>query len=124
MIDPRRDCAIYLEMAYRQGFRITPIFETHRNEDYVIGSRELAELTGAVIFHGAGLDFAYGKTVRETDWTRWIKEWLPKKEMLKPCKQFFSYPFTLGGFFVPVPVPLPVSATASVPGHGPCSFWG
>lgn len=67
VIDPRRDCEIYLEVACRQGCRITHIFETHRNEDYVIGSRELAELAGAEIFHGAGLDFAYGKTARQGD---------------------------------------------------------
>ncbi|AGF98280.1 Metallo-beta-lactamase family protein [Methanosarcina mazei Tuc01] len=36
------------------------IFETHRNEDYVIGSLELKELTDAEIYHGKGVDFKYG----------------------------------------------------------------
>ncbi|MFW5730524.1 MAG: MBL fold metallo-hydrolase [Desulfonatronovibrionaceae bacterium] len=67
VIDPRRDCQVYLDLAMEQGFRITHIFETHRNEDYVIGSLPLAELTGAQIFHGEELPFAYGKTAREGD---------------------------------------------------------
>ena len=46
VIDPRRDCQIYMNIAQREQMRIKYIFETHRNEDYVIGSRELASLTG------------------------------------------------------------------------------
>ena len=41
VIDPRRDGDIYLRIASRHGLAITHIFETHRNEDYVIGSLEL-----------------------------------------------------------------------------------
>ncbi len=67
VIDPRRDCDIYLEVAHRQGSRITHIFETHRNEDYVIGSTELAAMTGAEVYHGAELPFSYGKTTNEGD---------------------------------------------------------
>jgi hydroxyacylglutathione hydrolase len=60
VIDPRRDCQIYFDLARRQGMKIKYIFETHRNEDYVIGSLELKELTGAEIYHGQGVDFKYG----------------------------------------------------------------
>ncbi len=67
VIDPRRDCSIYREIADREGCRITRIFETHRNEDYVIGSAELAARTGAAIFHGGELPFGYGETVEEGD---------------------------------------------------------
>ncbi|MFW5735696.1 MAG: MBL fold metallo-hydrolase, partial [Oceanidesulfovibrio sp.] len=67
VIDPRRDCDIYLDIAEKHGAAITHIFETHRNEDYVIGSQELARLTGASIHHGAATDFAYGNAVREGD---------------------------------------------------------
>ncbi|MFN2267131.1 MAG: rhodanese-like domain-containing protein [Desulfonatronovibrio sp.] len=67
VIDPRRDCEIYLKMAYSMGCRITHIFESHRNEDYAIGSRELAELTGAEIYHGANLPFTYGRPTKEGD---------------------------------------------------------
>ncbi|MDQ1280397.1 MAG: hydroxyacylglutathione hydrolase [Thermoproteota archaeon] len=61
VIDPRRDCEVYLDLAKKEESKIKFIFETHRNEDYVIGSLELAKLTGASIFHGSGLDFKYGE---------------------------------------------------------------
>jgi len=67
VIDPRRDCDVYLDIAAREGMRITHIFETHRNEDYVIGSLDLARLSGAVIHHGAAMAFAYGESTREGD---------------------------------------------------------
>ena len=65
VIDPRRDCQVYLDLAYQKGARIKYIFETHRNEDYVIGSLELAQMTGAEILHGQDLPFAYGRGVDE-----------------------------------------------------------
>jgi hydroxyacylglutathione hydrolase len=67
VIDPRRDCRVYVEMANRSGARIEYIFETHRNEDYVIGSRDLARMTGAAIYHGGRLEFQYGQPVAEGD---------------------------------------------------------
>jgi hydroxyacylglutathione hydrolase len=67
VIDPRRDCKIYSEIASRNGAAITHIFETHRNEDYVIGSTELAHRTGAKIYHGQALDFKYGNPVSDGD---------------------------------------------------------
>lgn len=69
VIDPRRDPKVYLDLAMEQGFTITHIFETHRNEDYVIGSMELAELTGATI-HISGyedLGYVYGHTISDGD---------------------------------------------------------
>jgi hydroxyacylglutathione hydrolase len=60
VIDPRRDCDVYLDLARKAGVQITRIFETHRNEDFVVGSLELFERTGAEIFHGPGLDWGYG----------------------------------------------------------------
>jgi hydroxyacylglutathione hydrolase len=67
VIDPRRDCDVYLGIADRAETEITHIFETHRNEDYVTGSRELAARCGAGIYHGAQLPFSYGTPVREGD---------------------------------------------------------
>lgn len=67
VIDPRRDCDIYLDLAKRNGMRITLIFETHRNEDFTSGSVELQHFTGAEIFHGEGLDWQYGSLVKEGD---------------------------------------------------------
>jgi hydroxyacylglutathione hydrolase len=67
VIDPRRDAKIYQEIAYRQGARITHIFETHRNEDYVTGSLELARLTDAKIHHGQAMQFEFGQPVADGD---------------------------------------------------------
>jgi hydroxyacylglutathione hydrolase len=65
VIDPRRDCQVYVDYAQGKGLKIKHIFETHRNEDYVIGSIELNNITGAEIHHGPGLDWKYGKTLRD-----------------------------------------------------------
>jgi hydroxyacylglutathione hydrolase len=67
VIDPRRDCEVYLDIAAREGMRIAHIFETHRNEDYAIGSLDLARRSGAPIHHGNALDFKYGQPVAEGD---------------------------------------------------------
>ena len=63
VVDPRRDCQVYVDIANREGVNIRHIFETHRNEDYIIGSKELADLTGAEIHHGPWPEFSYGKVV-------------------------------------------------------------
>jgi hydroxyacylglutathione hydrolase len=65
VVDPRRDCHIYMELAIREGMNIKYIFETHRNEDYVIGSPELSSLTGAEIYHGPWPEFEYGEIVED-----------------------------------------------------------
>jgi hydroxyacylglutathione hydrolase len=67
VIDPRRDVGVYLDMILESGAGIRYIFETHRNEDYIIGSMELADRTGATVLHGHQMDFAYGQTVKEGD---------------------------------------------------------
>jgi hydroxyacylglutathione hydrolase len=67
VIDPRRDCGIYLDLAAGNNLTITHIFETHRNEDYVSGSPELQARCGAGIWHGAAMDFSFGTPVHEGD---------------------------------------------------------
>lgn len=67
VIDPRRDSQIYIDIAYSKGAAITHIIETHRNEDYVIGSLDLARRTGAEIFHSHATDFSYGNPIAEGD---------------------------------------------------------
>lgn len=67
VVDPRRDCGVYVDIAARHDARITHIFETHRNEDYLIGSKELAQQTGARIYHSKHLPFQYGNPVSEGD---------------------------------------------------------
>jgi len=76
VIDPRRDCEEYLNLARRHGFVISRIFETHRNEDYTIGSIELEFLTGAEIWHGPGLEWRYGNTLEEGQVFELGKFWL------------------------------------------------
>jgi len=65
VIDPRRDSQIYPKVARKWGTRIKYIFETHRNEDYVVGSLDLGRTTGATVFHGPGLEWGYGQTVKD-----------------------------------------------------------
>lgn len=67
VIDPRRDCEIYLEHADQKDSIITHIFETHRNEDFTIGSLELADQCGAGIYHGHAMPFTYGQPVKDGD---------------------------------------------------------
>jgi len=62
VVDPRRDCTIYLDIARENDMAITHILETHRNEDYVTGSRELQAMTGARILHGDP-DRKYGERI-------------------------------------------------------------
>jgi len=65
VIDPRRDCDVYIDAATAAGYAITHVLETHRNEDYVIGSVELAARTGAEVLHSAHdeLDYGYGARI-------------------------------------------------------------
>jgi len=65
IIDPRRDCQIFINIAQQEEMPIKAIFETHRNEDYVIGSIELAQRTGAKIYHGSKLGFKYGQPLED-----------------------------------------------------------
>ncbi|MBB3105825.1 hydroxyacylglutathione hydrolase [Psychrobacter luti] len=69
VIDPRRDCAIYVEKARAAGLEITHIFETHRNEDLVSGALILADMTGATVLHGPNTEqpIVYAQTVRDGD---------------------------------------------------------
>lgn len=61
VVDPRRDCMVYTQLANRECAKIKYILETHRNEDYVIGSLELQKLTGAEIAHSKETPFKYGE---------------------------------------------------------------
>ncbi len=61
VVDPRRDCKVYTELAARGCSEIKYILETHRNEDYVIGSLELQNMTEAEIGHSKELPFKYGE---------------------------------------------------------------
>lgn len=61
VIDPERDVDRYVDLAKREGLRITAVAETHIHADYLSGARELAERTGARLYvsnHG-GADWSY-----------------------------------------------------------------
>ncbi len=60
VIDPRRDCQVYMRIAQKECTKIRYILETHRNEDYIVGSLELKGLTNAEICHSKELPFKYG----------------------------------------------------------------
>lgn len=66
VIDPRIDGDIYLEEAHFEGLHIRHILETHRHEDFVIGSATLAEQTGAGVWHAdSQWDYKYGAAVQD-----------------------------------------------------------
>lgn len=68
VIDPRRDVQKYIDLASQSGMNIKTVLETHRNEDYVIGSYELKKRTGADIYHADGdLGYTYGEPAEEND---------------------------------------------------------
>jgi hydroxyacylglutathione hydrolase len=50
VIDAKRDVDTYLEIAKANNMTITHIFETHIHADFLAGSRELAQLTGAQLY--------------------------------------------------------------------------
>jgi hydroxyacylglutathione hydrolase len=65
VVDARRDCQVYLDVARQEGVTINHIFETHRHEDFAVGSIELAHVTGATIYHGPGLQWGFGVTLKD-----------------------------------------------------------
>jgi hydroxyacylglutathione hydrolase len=51
VIDPRRDIDEYLELASENGIAVKYVLETHRQEDFVLGSRAIKKVTGAEILN-------------------------------------------------------------------------
>lgn len=69
VIDPQLDYHRYLALANKHGCKITHIFETHRNEDFVSGAAALSEATGATAYHGPDADepVTYAKVLSDGD---------------------------------------------------------
>lgn len=65
VIDPRRDAQIYLTLAKQDSAEIKYVFETHRNEDYIVGSREIGARTEARILHSDAIPFKYGEKISD-----------------------------------------------------------
>jgi hydroxyacylglutathione hydrolase len=94
VIDPRRDCDVYIQMASAEGMRIKHILETHRNEDYFIGSMELAKLTGAEVWHSDDqLEYNYGKAIK--DGQKWVAGRLEIEAIYTPGHTLGSASFLL-----------------------------
>ncbi len=60
LFDPSRNIDFYLDFAATQGCMVIKTFETHLQADYIAGSREIAQRTGAV-FYGNDGDFKNSK---------------------------------------------------------------
>jgi hydroxyacylglutathione hydrolase len=62
VVDPNRDVDQYIAAAEAESMRITQVTETHIHADFVSGTRELAERTGArMLLSGAGpAEWQYG----------------------------------------------------------------
>jgi glyoxylase-like metal-dependent hydrolase (beta-lactamase superfamily II)/rhodanese-related sulfurtransferase len=60
VFDPSRNLDFYIDFAAERGCTITRTFETHLQADYIAGSRDLANRTGAV-FHANDSDFKTSK---------------------------------------------------------------
>ncbi len=59
VVDPRRDVEIYVERARSLGVQITHAIETHIHADFVSGTREIAERTGAKVVGGKSADYEF-----------------------------------------------------------------
>lgn len=69
VIDPQADIDKYLDIARQRSIKIKKIFETHRNEDFLVGSKALSEKTGAKIYISGhdDLGYEYGEKVYDGD---------------------------------------------------------
>ena len=62
VVDPNRDIEQYVRAAAEEGLKVTHVTETHIHADFVSGSRELAQHTGAALLLSdeGGTDWKYG----------------------------------------------------------------
>jgi hydroxyacylglutathione hydrolase len=60
VIDPRRDIDIYLTAAREHCMEIKYVLETHRHEDFLLGSMALKVQAGALVCRGTNDDVRYG----------------------------------------------------------------
>ncbi|MGQ0816150.1 MAG: MBL fold metallo-hydrolase [Gemmatimonadota bacterium] len=62
VIDPTRAAEQYIRLARKEGLRITHVTETHIHADFVSGTRELAQQSGAKLYLSGegGAEWSYG----------------------------------------------------------------
>lgn len=65
VIDPQPEINVYLDISRKKSMKITKILETHRNEDFLVGSKALSDVTGAKIYISGheDLDYKYGEKI-------------------------------------------------------------
>ncbi len=56
LVDPSRAVDFYIDFAKEKGCKIIKTFESHLQADYIAGSRQIAEKTGADFFGGIDFD--------------------------------------------------------------------
>lgn len=56
LVDPTRNIDFYIDFAKEKGCKIIKTFESHLQADYIAGSRQIAEKTGADFFGGIDFD--------------------------------------------------------------------
>ena len=69
VIDPQANIDMYLDISRQEGMKITAILETHRNEDFKVGSRALSEVTGAKVYIAADdkHQYKYGTRIKDNN---------------------------------------------------------
>lgn len=72
VIDPLRDTDQYVETAAGHCVRIKYLLETHRHEDFALGSTELRSLTGAKICRGNKTGVTYGDVTLKDGGELWF----------------------------------------------------
>lgn len=67
IIDPQPEIDIYLDISIKEEMKITTILETHRNEDFLTGSKALSDITGAEVYISdhEDLDYQYGQRIKD-----------------------------------------------------------
>ena len=67
VIDPQADIDLYLDISLKQKLPITTILETHRNEDFLVGSKALAKKCNAKVYISdeKNLDYQYGERIKD-----------------------------------------------------------
>lgn len=78
LIDPRRDVDEYVSAARSEGINIKYVLETHRQEDFVLGSKTIKSATEAKIIGGTHELFSYCDIRLKDDETLVIEEFIIK----------------------------------------------
>lgn len=85
VIDPERDIDRYIELAEAEDFKIVAATETHIHADFLSGSRELAERTGAKVYLSdeGDADWKYQWVNKKLDGGSYNYQWLKDGDSFK-----------------------------------------